>query len=117
MADLLTIIKEILSPWLQYLWYIPALFGVYIMSPLVRKLLISLDEKDFKYLFRIVLLITNFDYHTLVSRMVEGTELSVNIGINISVIMLFFYPMYGYYFKNYIEKENKNFIKDLIYFS
>ena len=117
LADLPTIIKEILlmnSPWPQYLWYIPALFGIYIMSPLARKLLISLGEKDFKYLFRIVLLITSFDYYVLASRMVGGTELSLNIGINISTIMLFLYPMYGYYFKNYIEKENKNFKKNLI---
>lgn len=116
LADLPAIIKEIFlmkPPWPQYLWYIPALFGIYIMSPLVRKFLISLEEKEFKYLFRIVFFITGFDYYVLVSKIFGGTDLVLNIGININTIMLFLYPMYGYYFKKYIEKDKENFKKEL----
>lgn len=56
---------------------------------------------------------TSFDYYALISRMCVGTELFLNIGININAIILLLYPMYGYYFKNYIEKEKNNFKRDL----
>lgn len=109
--DLPAIVKEIFllkSAWPRYLWYIPALFGIYIMSPLIQKFLLSLGKKDFKYLFKIVLFITIFDYYVLISKMFGGTNLTLNIGIDINPFILLLFSIYGYYFKNYLEKQNSN---------
>lgn len=115
LEDSLAIFQEIFlmkSPWPHYLWYIPAVFGIYLMSPLIQKFLVALDRKDFNYLFVIVLIITSSDYYNLLLRIREWPHIALNIGINISAIILFLYPMYGYYFKNYSEKEKINHKSD-----
>lgn len=108
LEDLPAILKEIFllkSPWPHYLWYIPALFGIYLLSPIIRKALLSLKKKDYLYLFGIVLFVKSFDYYYLLSKMYGGTDLSLTIGIYLSTSLLFMYSIYGYYFKKYIEKE------------
>lgn len=116
LADLSAIKAEIFllsSPWPAYLWYIPVLFGVYLMAPLTRKFVHSLEKKDFYYLFAIVLLVTSADYFALVAKLFGGTDLVLNLGINISAIILLLYPMYGYYFKTLIEDHTENINRDL----
>lgn len=108
LSDLPAILKELFllkSPWPHYLWYIPALFGIYLLSPIIRKLLLSLKKKDYLYAFGIVLFVKSFDYYDLLSRMYGGNDITLTIGIYLSTSLLFMYSIYAYYFKHYIEKE------------
>lgn len=119
LSNLPAIAKEIFllnSPWPPYLWYLPTLFGIYIMAPLTRKFVVSLEKKDFHYLFVIVLLFASADYFVLLAELFGGTNMALNLGIRISAIILFQYPIYGHYFRRFIENQTENINRDLFFY-
>lgn len=116
LGNLPTITAEIFllsKPWPPYLWYLPALFGIYIMAPLTRKFVRALEKKDFCYLLAVVFFVASVDYLVLIAELFGGTNLALNLGIKISAIILFLYPMYGYYFKTFVENQTENINRDL----
>lgn len=96
------------EPFFKSYWYLYTLLGLYMMLPLLRKLMISMKAVDFKYVFIVCLIFTGLlptlnaigGFPTLVSTF-RLSLFTADIG----------YMLFGYYISNYIQPNNLKYEK------
>lgn len=88
--------KNIITPY----WFLYAYLGFLVVLPFIRKMVKNLEEKEFLYLFFLMIFFKGF--LTIGQYILSAGEVKLNSNFSISIVttQMLFYPAMGYYLAN-----------------
>ena len=101
--NILYILKSIIAkPVYYHMWFVYIIIPLYLVTPIIKKMMKNLDDKEIRYLFLLWGITTSYSYISYFAK--------INIGFNISYISGYIgYFILGYYlYKINVNKRKRN---------